>query len=174
MEVFSTTRLRLELFTATDQAFILELLNEADFLRYIGDKGVRTLAEAERYLLEGPLASYTQHGYGLWKVVAKESGETVGMCGLIRRDYLDAPDIGFAFLNRHRAHGYGYEAGVETIAYGRQALGMARILAITQPDNLASITLLRKLGLREEGTHVAPTDGKTLLVFSTSPRAVKA
>lgn len=174
MEVFSTKRLQLEPFTMADRAFIVALLNEADFLRYIGDKGVRTLPEAERYLQDGPLDSYARHGYGLWRVALKESGEAVGMCGLIRRDYLDAPDIGFAFLDRHRGQGFGYEAGAATITYGKEVLGMPRILGITQTDNLASIALLRKLGLREEGKHVAPSDGKTLLVFSTNPRAVSA
>lgn len=96
------------------------------------------------------------------------------MCGLFRRDYLDAPDIGFAFRKGHRGQGFGYEAGAATIVYGKEVVGMARILGITQPDNHASIALLRKLGLREEGKHVAPSDGKTLLLFSTGPQAVSA
>ena len=99
------------------------------------------------------------------------TGEPLGMCGLIRRDYLDAPDIGFAYLARHCGRGYGHEAGTATLDYGRKVLGLHRILGITQPDNAASIALLNKLGLRAEGTLVAPSDGKTLLVYSTSPRS---
>lgn len=174
MQIVSTPRLRLEPFTLADRAFIVELLNEEDFLRFIGDKGVRSLSDAERYLQEGPLGSYARHGHGLWRVALKESGEVVGMCGLIRRDYLDAPDIGFAFLHRYRGRGFGHEAGAATIAYGRTVLGMARILGVTLPDNTASIALLKKLGLREEGRLAAPNEGRTLLVFSTNPRTVSA
>ena len=168
MQPLLTARLRLTEFTEADAAFALALLNEPDFHRYIGDKGVRTIAEAERYLREGPLASYAKHGHGLWRVALRATDEPVGMCGLIRRDYLDAPDIGFAYLARHCGKGYGYEAGATTLAYGRDTLSLRRVLGITQPDNAPSIALLRKLGLREEGTLVAPGDGKNLLVFSTA------
>jgi len=171
MKPIFTDRLSLGEFTETDAPFALSLLNEPDFHRYIGDKGVRTAADAERYLREGPIASYAKHGHGLWRVSLRATGEPIGMCGLIRRDYLDAPDIGFAYLAQHCGRGYGHEAGAATLAYGRETLGLCRILGITQPDNAASIALLKKLGLCEEGTLVAPSDGKTLLVFSTSPRA---
>lgn len=167
MKTLLTARLRLREFAESDAAFALALLNEPDFHRFIGDKGVRTIADAERYLREGPIASYTKHGHGLWRVVLRDTGEPVGMCGLIRRDYLDAPDIGFAYLARHCGKGFGYEAGAATIAYGRDTLNLRRVLGITQPDNAPSIALLRKLGLREEGTLIAPNDGKNLLVFST-------
>lgn len=170
MKPIFTTRLSLSEFTESDASFALSLLNEPDFHRYIGDKGVRTVADAERYLREGPIASYAKHGHGLWRVGLRATGEPLGMCGLIRRDYLDAPDIGFAYLARHCGRGYGHEAGTATLDYGRKVLGLHRILGITQPDNAASIALLNKLGLRAEGTLVAPSDGKTLLVYSTSPR----
>lgn len=170
MKPIFTDRLSLSEFTESDALFALSLLNEPDFHRYIGDKGVRTVADAERYLREGPIASYAKHGHGLWRISLRATGEPIGMCGLIRRDYLDAPDIGFAYLARHCGHGYGHEAGSATLAYGREVLGLRRILGVTLPDNAASIALLKKLGLREEGTHVAPSDGKTLLVFCTEPR----
>lgn len=174
MRPILTRRLSLGEFTEKDAPFARLLLNEPDFHRYIGDKGVRTLADAERYLREGPIASYTKHGHGLWRVCLRATGEPIGMCGLLRRNYLDAPDIGFAFLNRHRGQGFGYEAGAATIAYGKEVLGMARILGITQPDNHASIALLRKLGLREEDRRIGRSDGGILLVFSTSPREFSA
>jgi RimJ/RimL family protein N-acetyltransferase len=163
-----TRRLTLREFTEADAGFALALLNEPAFHRYIGDKGIRTVADAGLYLREGPFASYAKHGHGLWHVSIAATGEPVGMCGLIRRDYLDAPDIGFAYLAAHCGKGYGYEAGSATLAYGRTHLGMRRILGITQPDNVASIKLLTKLGLSQDGTTIAPADGKLLLVFSTS------
>jgi len=173
MKPLTTARLALSELTLSDAAFTLALLNEPDFHRYIGDKGLRAISDAERYLREGPIASYDKHGHGLWRVSLLTTNEPIGMCGIIRRDFLDAPDVGFAYLASHCGRGYGYEAGVATLAYAREVLGLRRIVGVTQPDNAASIALLKKLGLREEGTVVAPADRKTLLLFSTEPQAAK-
>jgi RimJ/RimL family protein N-acetyltransferase len=93
-----------------DAAFVVELLNDPSFLQHIGDKGVRTEADACRYLETGPLASYARHGFGLLRVGLRESGEPVGMCGLLKRDWLPDPDIGFALLPRFWRRGYALEA----------------------------------------------------------------
>lgn len=145
-----TTRLRIRELTLADASFALELLNEPAFHRYIGDKGVRDLAGAEKYLRDGPLAMYTRHGVGLLKVELKTSGEPVGINGLLRREILPEPDIGFAFLARHSGQGYGYESSVAILRHAREQLRVARILAITAPENPASIGLLTKLGFRFE------------------------
>jgi RimJ/RimL family protein N-acetyltransferase len=148
--VHETARLALRLFTAADAAFLVELLNEPSFLRYIGDKGVRTEADACRYLETGPLASYARHGFGLLRVGLRESGEPVGMCGLLKRDWLDDPDIGFAFRPRFGRRGYALEAASAVLAHARDRLGLRRVVAITTPDNEPSIGLLGKLGFRFE------------------------
>lgn len=153
-----TPRLRLrELAVGRDEAFVLKLLNEEGFLRNIGDRGVRDLDGAARYILEGPGASYAQNGFGLWAVELKDTGEPVGMSGLIKRDVLEHVDIGYAFLKTAAGRGYATEAGAAVLAYGREVLGLQTIVAITSPDNDASGRVLEKLGLRFQGMIQLPT-----------------
>jgi [ribosomal protein S5]-alanine N-acetyltransferase len=153
---FETERLRLDDFVLDDAGFILELLNEPDFIKNIADKGVRDIAGAEAYLRDGPLAMYAKHGHGLYKVSLKQSGEAIGMCGLIRRDTLDYPDLGYAFLQRHGGRGYASESGAAVLERARLQLSMQRIVAITAPDNAASIHVLQKLGFRFDAQLVLP------------------
>jgi RimJ/RimL family protein N-acetyltransferase len=138
--------------TLEDAPFILELVNDPLFLRFVGDKGVRTLEAARNYLRNGPLASYAQHGFGLFQVSLKGSGEAIGMCGLLKRDVLEDVDIGFAYLPQFSGRGYATEAALATMHYGRDVLGLKRIVALTAPGNAASQNVLRKLGLRHTQT----------------------
>lgn len=152
MIVADTERLILRRLDETDAAFILELVNEPSWLRFIGDKGVYDLDGARRYLRDGPMAMYGKHGFGLYRVESKDSGEAIGMCGLIKRDSLDDVDIGFAFLPRHWGKGYAREAAAATLALGRRDFGLKRIVAITSLDNDRSIALLESLGFVFEQT----------------------
>ena len=150
MTVLETERLVLRRLSADDAEFILELLNQPSFLRYIGDKGVRNTEDAILYIQTGPVASYDRFGFGLYLVELKDSGVSIGMCGLIKRDSLPDVDVGFAFLPDYWSRGYAFEATAAVMKYGRQVLGLGRIVAITSLDNAASIKLLEKIGLRFE------------------------
>ncbi|PAE26699.1 MULTISPECIES: GNAT family N-acetyltransferase [Bacillaceae] len=152
MKVLETDRLILRWLTPDDAAFILELLNEPAWIRYIGDKGVRTLEDAKNYILTGPKKMYSQFGFGLFLVERKEGSIPIGLCGLIKRDTLDNVDIGFAFLSKYQTQGYGFESASATLKYGHEQLDMERILAITSLDNYASSRLLEKIGMNYEGT----------------------
>ncbi|MBG9589059.1 GNAT family N-acetyltransferase [Cytobacillus firmus] len=152
MKVLETDRLILRWLTPDDAAFILELLNEPAWIRYIGDKSVHTLDDAKNYILTGPMKMYSQFGFGLFLVERKEGSSPIGMCGLIKRDTLDNVDIGFAFLSRYQTQGYGFESASATLKYGHEQLDMERILAITSLDNHASSRLLEKIGMKYEGT----------------------
>lgn len=129
---------------------MLELLNDPDFIRNIADRGVRTEDEARRYILAGPAASYDKHGFGLYLVEAKQSGAPVGICGLLRRDCHPDVEIGFAFLPAARGHSYASEAGRAVLDLGTRDLQLKRIVALTAPDNLASMRVLEKLGFHFE------------------------
>ncbi|HEY8996141.1 MAG TPA: GNAT family N-acetyltransferase [Lacunisphaera sp.] len=150
MPILETERLLVREFTPEDAPFILELLNEPAFIRFIADKGVRDLAGAGRYLRNGPFASYARHGFGLWQVALKDGGIPVGMCGLLRRDTLEHPDLGFAFLARHTGKGYAFEAASAALVHARSVLKLGPILALTAAENPSSIKLLGKLGFRFE------------------------
>jgi RimJ/RimL family protein N-acetyltransferase len=147
VEVIRTDRLVLRWLSLEDAEFIYELVNDAEWIRHIGDRGVRSLEDARTYLLQGPIAMYTRVGFGLYRVELQESRVPVGICGLLKRDSLDDVDVGFAFLPRFRSHGYALEAARATLEYGERQLGLSRIVAIVSPGNHASIQLLQKLGL---------------------------
>jgi [ribosomal protein S5]-alanine N-acetyltransferase len=151
VNALATERLDLLPFTEDDAPFVLRLVNEPSFLRYIGDRGVRTLDDARRYIADGPLAGYARHGHGLMRVVRRSDGAGLGMCGVLRRDSLPDPDIGFSFLPEHWSQGYALEASQAVMSHARETLRLGRILAITSRDNDASIRLLGKLGFRYDG-----------------------
>ncbi len=140
-----TTRLILREFTLADGAFIVELLNEPAFIEFIGDKGVRDLAGAEQYLRNGPLASYAKHGFGLWAVTLKDD-TPLGMAGLLQRDFLPHPDLGYALLARHHGQGYAHEAASAVLRLAREKFGLTTLHALTAFRNPASVHLLGKLG----------------------------
>lgn len=151
---WETPRLVLRHFTLDDGAFVLRLLNEPSFHEYIGDKGVRTLEGAHGYLSNGPIASYAQHGHGLNLVVLRATGDPIGMCGLLKRDTLEAPDIGYAFVPEYWGAGYAVEAAEAVLASAWQDFDMTRVLAITNQHNDPSQRLLLKLGFVEEAPRV--------------------
>ena len=148
--MLETERLLLRKLTVADAPFILTLLNDPSFLRYIGDKKVRKLEDAAQYILNGPVGSYGRNGFGLYCVELKNAHTPIGMCGLIKREQLPAPDIGFAFLPDFWNQGFAFEAATAVMADARERLRLERILAITTPDNNASIKLLQRLGLKFE------------------------
>lgn len=158
--IVETERLVLdELAVDRDELFIFELLNEPGFLENIGDRGVTDLATARGYIEKGPQASYAAHGFGLWRVVDKASGEPVGICGLLQRDVLEDPDVGYAFLSRTEGRGYATEAARAAVDHDRKALGLGRIVAITTPENAASQRVLEKIGFAYSGRIQLPTHG---------------
>lgn len=147
MIVAQTERLILRCVAADDAAFVLRLLNEPSFLRFIGDRGVRTLDDARRYIAERFTSSYERHGFGMWIVERPGMDGPLGISGIVKRDTLPDPDIGFAFLPEHWAHGYALESAFAARDHAFGALGVPRLLAIANPDNAPSIRLLERLGM---------------------------
>lgn len=150
MTVVETERLILRQFTTADAEFVLRLLNEPSFLRYIGDKKVRNVQDAEQYLRNGPMASYEQNGFGLYLVELKDTHAPVGMCGLLKRKELADVDIGFAFVPEYWKQGFAFEAAEAVLDHSERDLKLKRIAAITNLDNESSIKLLERLGFAFE------------------------
>src|SRR5215467_998556 len=163
-----TERLVLRKLSEDDAEFILQLLNEPSFLRYIGDKGVRSLDDARQYLLTGPIASYEENGYGLYLVELKENRVKIGINGLLKRPVLDYPDIGFAFLPSYCSRGYASESAAAVMDYAKNVLGLERVLAITIPGNHGSINVLRKIGMTYQGTIRLAADGEELNLYTVN------
>lgn len=167
--VIETARLRLRHLRADDHdaAAMLELLNEPGFHRFIGDRGVRTLAQARDYLRKGPLASYAQHGHGMYAIERRSDGAWLGNAGLVRRDGLPHADIGYALLQRHTGQGYALEAARAVLEHARTRPGLERLCAIVAPGNARSVALLEALGFRADGTVRLPGKDETLLLFAS-------
>lgn len=150
MEILRTERLRLRTMESADAPFYLELINQDCWMRNIGDKGIRTLDFARSAIERGPMAMQRRHGYSLYVVERRGDGAALGLCGLNLRDALPCADIGYALMPAFWGRGYSFEAAAAVLAHARAALGLARVLGVTAPDNLASNNLLRKLGLQFE------------------------
>ncbi len=166
MIILETERLVLRKFTSDDTGFVLEIVNDPDWLKYIGDKDVHNHDDALNYITQGPVASYEKNGFGLYVAILKNTKIPVGICGLVKRDGLDHPDVGFAFLAAHRGKGYATESAAAVLEYGYKELGLDKILAVTSPDNDASGRVLEKIGLRfEKMIHLSEDDpGSKLFV----------
>jgi RimJ/RimL family protein N-acetyltransferase len=150
LKILETERLLLRPLSTDDAEFILGLLNEPSFIRNIGDRGVRTLAQARSYILNRPVATYAPDGLGLYLVTLKETNEAIGICSLLKRDGLDDVDIGYALLPRFWSKGYAVESARAIKEYAKNVMGLNRIVAITDPTNEGSIRVLEKIGLKFE------------------------
>ena len=167
MNVIETERLNLREMSEADAAFVLEVLNDPGFVRFVGDRGVRTLEDAARYIDERFVKSDRQHGFGLWLVETKDEGVPVGICGLLKRGTLPGIEVGYALLPPFRGKGYAFEAASAAIRYARDVLGLPRLYAITNPDNTISMRVLEKLGMRFEQTVRLPAEESEVNLFST-------
>lgn len=157
--VIETERLALRRFSLDDAEFILGLLNQPSFLQFVGDKGVRNLDDARDYLMKGPIASYEQHGFGLYLTLLKDGEVPIGMCGLLKREVLDDVDVGFAFLPQFWSQGYAFESAAAVVAHGKRVFGLERIVGLVKPDNQGSIRVLEKMGMKFEKMVKFAADG---------------
>jgi RimJ/RimL family protein N-acetyltransferase len=164
--ILETERLALHELTADDAPFILELLMSRGFQENIGDRGVRDLEGARGYI-ERTRAAYAANGFGLWRCDVRATGEAVGICGLVKRDGLDHPDVGYAFLESFWGSGLASEAAAATLAYARETLGLPTVVAIVQPTNGGSIAVLRKIGMKAAGLIELPGHDEPSAYFTT-------
>ncbi|HEX9139703.1 MAG TPA: GNAT family N-acetyltransferase [Steroidobacteraceae bacterium] len=161
-----TARLTLRPLEASDAPFTLALLNDPDYVRFIGDKGARDLDAARRYIEQGPQRMYAEHGVGLLAVELQSNGAPIGMCGLLRRPLLADVDLGFALLPPYRSRGYALEASRAVLEHGRQSLGLRRVVAIVDTKNRHSIVLLKRLGMERVESMRLPSDPAELDLYA--------
>jgi ribosomal-protein-alanine N-acetyltransferase len=188
MKILETERLILREIDERDDAFMLDLLNQPSFIKYIGDRNVRNLEQSREFIETRYRKSYAENGFGLWAVELKSQipnskfqisdseiqnpkskiqNQVIGICGFVRRDSLPDADIGFAFLPQFERMGYAFESADAVMKYGREKLGLKRVLAITTQDNESSGRLLEKLGFKYDGLITQPHDVEKLKLFSS-------
>jgi RimJ/RimL family protein N-acetyltransferase len=171
MKILETERLVLrEIDSADDAEFILELLNSPGFIKYIGDRGVRTVEQSKDFIDGRLRKSYTDNGFGLYAVELTADGTRLGICGFVKRDGLDHADIGFAFLPEFEKKGYAVESARAVMEYGRTVLGLERVLAITSPDNEGSGRLLEKLAFTFDKLITLPNGDEQVKLFVSEPQ----
>ncbi len=168
MTEINTDRLSLRLLEESNSDMILELLNEPAFIKNIGDKGVRDLDGALNYINDGPLTMEKNFGFSLYCCVERKSQKPIGISGLIKRDGIEFPEVGFAFLNQYCSKGYGYESAVAVIKYAKETLNMKKIQAICNPENTASNALLAKLCFKQMKMIILPGDEKEIYLYERS------
>lgn len=166
--ILQTERLNLRKFRIDDTKFIIDLVNSPGWIEFIGDRNIKTLEEAKNYLDNGPIKSYEVNGYGLSLVELKNEKGPIGMCGIIKRDNLENPDIGFAFLPDFIGKGYAFEIANATMSYAKEKLNLSIIYAITVSNNKPSINLLEKLGMKFIKLFCLPNDDDELMLFSNT------
>ena len=163
--VLNTERLELRWLTLADTPMMLAVWNDPAFVRFVADRGIRSLEQARAAVEAGPLRLYAEYGYGPFRVRRRADGMDMGICGLFRRDGLEEPDIGFAILPDFCGKGYGFEASAAVLAHARDALGLPCVTAIVSPHNDASIGLLEKLGMRYERPIRMPGDDHDVRLY---------
>src|SRR5687768_8461812 len=146
-----TARLTLRRLDFDDAPFLIGLLNQPSFIAHIGDRGVRNVEDANRYLRDGPMSMYQRYGFGLWHLSQRSDGAPIGMCGLLRRDTLPDVDVGYALLPQFWGRGFAFEAVEATLRHGADKFGLQRVIGVVSEGNTASIRVLEKVGMRYEG-----------------------
>lgn len=167
MKLLETERLIIREITEFDAEFTLDLLNQPSFIKYIGDRNVRTIDQAREYIESRFMEGYRKFGFGMWAVELKDTNRIAGICGFVKRDGLPDADIGFAFLPQFERKGYAFESASAAMSYGREMLNLPRVLAITSQDNDASGRLLDKLGFKFERLIKLPHGDEELKLFSS-------
>ena len=166
MKILETERTILREVTTDDAEFILDLLNQPPFIKFIGDRNVRNVVQARDYIESRFTESYKRFGFGMWVVAFKDNQMSIGICGFVKRDSLPDADIGFAFLPQFEKKGYAFESADAVMKYGRDVLGLKCVLAITSPDNESSGRLLEKINFKFERLIKLSDDTEEIKLFS--------
>ena len=164
--IAETKRLIISKFTIDEAPFFLELANTSHWIKYIGDRNIKTIIEAEHHIINGHIKSYKTHGFGFYKLNLKENNNPIGTCGFIKRDTLDHVEIGFAFLPEYESKGYGYESSTALLKVAKDEFNIDTIIAITMSINKPAINLLEKLGLSFKKMVNPFEDGEELMLFA--------
>lgn len=161
-----TERLLLSRLSLDDAGLMLAIWNDPVFIRFVGDRGIRTFDDARLAMQEGVFRLYAEHGFGPYRMSLKSAGAAVGICGLFRRDGLADTDIGFSTLPQYCGRGYGFEAASAVVEHARIDVRLTRLTALVSPQNVASVRLIEKLGMMFEKMIRIPGDAADVRLYA--------
>ena len=164
--IAETPRLLLRRITLDDADLMLAIWNDPAFVQHVGDRGIRTIEQAQQALGDGALMLYETYGYGPYCMVRKDDAQRIGICGLFRRENLLHPDIGFAVLPKFCGAGFALEAARAVVQHAREDLGIKTLAAIVSPANEASVSLIEKLGLIFQRGITMPGEQEEISLYS--------
>ncbi|AZA47819.1 N-acetyltransferase [Chryseobacterium carnipullorum] len=165
--VYETERLMIQKISVDDKEFVFELYNRPKFIKYIGDRGINTISDAENYIKNRFLPQFDRLGFGNYLILTKDKGEKIGAVGIFEREGLDVVDIGFSLLDEFEGKGYAFEAAQKVKSIGMDIFGLHKISAITTKDNFSSQNLIVKLGLSFKNYVTIPDDEEELMYYET-------
>ena len=167
MKTYETERLIIKPTNTEDAKFIFEIMNTPKYHKYIGDRNIRTLEDAENYITQKMMPQYEKMGFGNFTVTLKSDGSKIGFCGIYVRPSLETPDIGFAFFEEYEGKGYAYEASSLLKQLAKDEFGLKKLSGITVEYNHSSRKLLEKLGLKFQKKFFMEGDPEELMYYET-------
>lgn len=166
--ILETERLYLRHLVRDDAEFILRLLNEPSWLHFVGDKQVKNINDAKKYIELSAITMYQQFGFGLFLVCDKNTDKPLGLCGLMKRDNLDHADLGYAFLPEYWNKGFALEAVKAVLNYAKDTHQLTQLLALTKSSNTPSIKLLNKVHFEFDRDLKVMDDVENLQIYTLS------
>ena len=161
-----TERVRIRALTIIDAGFMMQLMNTATWIKNIGNRNINNKTAASNYIANNIINSYHVNGFGLFLVAQKKDNLPIGICGIVKREGLALPDLGFAFLPQYEGKGFATEAGKAVVKYASESLQIAELAGITKPDNLASIRVLEKVGMEFKQMILLPQDANEFSLYA--------
>ncbi len=161
-----TERVRIRALTIIDAGFMMQLMNTDTWIKNIGNRNINDKTAASNYIANNIINSYNINGFGLFLVSTKNENESIGICGIVKREGLTIPDLGFAFLPKYEGKGFATEAGKAVVKYATESLQLVELAGITKPDNLASIRVLEKVGMQFKQLIQLPQDPNMFSLFT--------
>lgn len=165
MKNYETERLILKPAALEDADFFLKLYNLPSFIKFIGDKNLRTKEDAEKYITNRFLPQIDKLGFGNYVVIHKELNEKIGAVGVFIREGIDVPDIGFSFFPDFEGKGYAYESAVNLMEIVKTEFGVEKLSAMTSDENISSQKLIERLGLQFKKYVIFPDDNEELRYY---------
>lgn len=164
---YETERLILRPMSLDDGEFIFDLYNRPKFIQHIGDRNIKTVADAENYIKNRFMPQFEKLGFGNYLILTKEGNHKIGGVGIFEREGLEIVDIGFSLLAEFEGKGYAYEAALKVKSIGMDDFGLKKISAITSKNNYSSQKLIEKLGLKFQKMVMIPEDSEELMYYET-------